>query len=216
MGSLVSLIGLEATDVRKCVLEGMHYFLLHYGQLLTVGEVGGWENILEILAVVPTSLGNPKDIGSDGDASVIRPWSHECLLSSFATVKMACEEFLEVLCTDEKAITAAIKLLQAYAAQQADVNVSLTAVETMWKISGLSTNKAPGSHQVINVDLLFESLISLMDDQRADVRHCALNTLFMAFSANAECSNSSLLSTFQVHLFPLLDTLHAKLHATNR
>lgn len=215
LGSLALLIAHEATDVRKYIVEGIHYFLLHYGQLLTVGESGGWGSILDILSVIPESLVSQGslDISSDDvSSSNGRPWSHECLVTAFSTVKLACEEYLGAFVGDEDTISAAIKLLQSFAAQNIDVNISLTSIETMWKISGLP-NKNIGSNHLANIYVLYESLALLMNDTRADVRHGALNTLFVALSANAETPSTLKLDVFQSYIFPLLDMIHRSLHA---
>lgn len=209
LGSLVSLMSLEAPDVRQNIVGGVHFFLQHVGPKLTIGDSGGWRSILEVLSIIPASLqGNAEDEN--------KPWSHGCLVAAFSTVKIACEEFLETLFTDVDAVTAAMQLLQAFASQKSDVNISLTAVETMWKISGFSNSKNSENKQQVSGELLFDCLVLLVSDDRPDLRHCALNTLFMALSSNTDSPSISFVPILEAKVLPLLSSLHDKLVSISR
>jgi hypothetical protein len=213
LGSLTSVMSLEFSDVRQNIVEGLQFLLLHVGASLAVGESGGWRSTLEILAVIPSSLvpvsGQHQDISLEDENT--KPWAHSCLVIAFTILKMICEEFLETILKDEVAITSAMELLQAFAAQSADVNISLTAVETMWKISGFSNVKSMESGSHVSGHVLFCCLKALVEDDRPDVRHCALNTLFMALSSNIEAHSASHVTLLEVHVLPLLTSLHVKL-----
>eukprot|EP00597_Dinobryon_sp_UTEXLB2267_P010966 CAMPEP_0170099810 /NCGR_PEP_ID=MMETSP0020_2-20130122/1260_1 /TAXON_ID=98059 /ORGANISM="Dinobryon sp., Strain UTEXLB2267" /LENGTH=2023 /DNA_ID=CAMNT_0010322537 /DNA_START=155 /DNA_END=6224 /DNA_ORIENTATION=- len=138
------------------------------------------------------SHGSPLE-GPSVSTSVPSAWPREALSASFNCMKLIVDEFLDVLIClplpshshlpSSTMTTLLITCLAAFTAQSRDVNVSLTSVETMWKVADVAITGQTGGGGVL--DSLLGHLYSLSMDPRPEIRHCAMNTLFSAMGAHA-------------------------------
>jgi hypothetical protein len=216
--SLKSLASVRYDDVRKGILLGLRSLLQGRGG----GQIKGigWVTIIELLILVPSSMKNTDDAdeGPNEDEDITEAkeqWPRASLESAFACMTLLVDDFLEEL--PDYAILQGICCLASFGAQIVDVNISLTAVELLWKVTdhALSSRLGDASKSTVDgvgstvskVDLLnltMTHLQSLAKDSRPEIRNCAMRTLFAAIVAN-----SSLLSVeswrfvFDDILFPL-------------
>ena len=215
--SLKSLASVRYDDVRKGLLLGLRSLLQGKGGGQIKGV--GWVTIIELLILVPSSMRNSEldvePLNEDVDNPETREqWPQASLETAFACLTLIVDDFLEEL--PDYAIMQGICCLASFGSQVVDVNISLTSVELLWKVTdhALSSTKTVSSQSEIDgasvskVDLLnlaMTHLQSLSKDSRSEIRNCAVRTLFAAIVAN-----SSLLSieswrfVFDEILFPLL------------
>jgi hypothetical protein len=126
-------------------------------------------------------------------------WPLESLVSAFTCMKLIVDEFLEVLMPDCELVSAVLHGLALFGSQVKDPNISLTAVEMLWKVTDsaitfarsgqtlrLSGSAVPSTHYVAVVfDIMLKKLFQLSNDGQPLIRHCAMNTLFSAMSTHA-------------------------------
>lgn len=237
--SLKSLSSVRYDDVRKSVLFGLRSLLQGKGGGQIKGV--GWVTIIELLILVPSSMRGDSsssantsttsplaEEGGEDEESSSEQWPRATLETAFNCMTLIVDDFLDQL--PDYAIFQGICCLASFGSQVIDVNISLTAVELLWKVTDHALSSHPSTDQsssipttgrdeatfftgeaatVSKVDLLnltMTHLQSLSKDQRPEIRNCAMRTLFAAIVAN-----SSLLSVeswrFVFHdiLFPLFD-----------
>ena len=106
-----------------------------------------------------------------------------------------------------------IACLSKFAAQTADVNMSLTAIELLWKVTDLaiaaSTDRDPSATFAM-FEVTATTLQRLALDHRPEIRNCACNTLFSAITAHAHTPAALLTSlrlkaVFDAAVFPLFE-----------
>jgi C-terminal region of Mon2 protein len=171
-------------------------------------------------AVLQLSAISAQESADDTAVSAQEPeWPKAALISAFRVIKLLADEFLESMGLE--VIGQLIQCLSVFAAQTADVNISLTSVEMLWKVSDVAMAPpavplalaagatAPPGASVGGFELFQMMLRCLEDlslDPRPEVRKSAVNTLFSALTAHAA---ASLLSTVQLRtvceksVFPL-------------
>jgi len=134
-------------------------------------------------------------------------WSSIALTTAFNCMKLVCDELLEDLSIE---ITVrVIPCLASFSVQTHDVNISLTSIELMWKVTDsmvskytVLANSHPGTgkpsgqggnstasgandsssvyHAEIILNVMMSELFQLCTDSRPEIRNCAIKTLFSA------------------------------------
>ena len=226
----------------------------------TTGEPSGWTAVLNLLCLVPASMTavgsgtSMQKVGSrdqltsqlsyemkdesdtaesdDDDEDIPRQnepeWPRASLTTAFKVVKLIADEFLESM--GLQVISEVIMCLSIFAAQTADVNISLTSVEMLWKVSdvamsppiipqALSSSKpkptasaltpTPAGCSAVGFEI-FQMMLGCLEDlsldPRPEVRKSAVNTLFSSLTAHSAASLLSvaqLRTLFEKSVFPL-------------
>ena len=177
----------------------------------------GWLAIVELIASVPASMviatTGPSEFEKNSNSPSPPPppsssghlaWSKGCLQSAFAVIKVIIDEFLETMTRgggsngniSVELVAALIHCLSQFTSQTADVNVSLTSVEMLWKVTDLAISNVAsidGDVAAMKVfGLMAHTLRELSMDHRPEIRNCAVNTLFSALTAHAHTPTSLL------------------------
>ena len=152
-------------------------------------------------------------------------WPQESLVSAFTCMKLIVDEFLVVLEPDCELLSSVLHGLALFGSQVKDVNISLTGVEMLWKVTDdaikyarsnqnlrLSGKTITTSHYVAVVfDIMLKQLFQLSMDGQPLIRHCAMNTLFSAMSTHAPIiSAEQWQQVFGNIIFPLFERAGAR------
>lgn len=205
MSSLKFLSCVRYMDVKNGVIDGLLMSLQNGGQMLA----GAWGAVVEIIEQVPVSMssttGEDNDLQREQEDSV-HVWSKVSLSHAFSCIQLIVDEFLDLLALAD--VKSVILCLASFAAQLQDVNISLTSIEMLWKvtdlkISGLHQKGDPSAVESV-LGVMLTCLQKLSMDSRPEIRHCAMHTLFGAITAHAQrLSATRWKSLFQDALFPL-------------
>lgn len=227
MSSVKSFSSVKFPDVRHNLVEGVTFLIHNFGQKLAIGENGGWRSLIEMLSVVPLSMADTsfqlqvndgsKDFYSEDSPSstqYIFPWPIQCLPIAFSAIKIVADEFLDLVRFDEPLITSIISALTNFSAQTNDINVALTAVELLWKVSN-ATIYAADARSDANRQILLNCLYNLVLDNRPDVRHCALNTLFSALTSHFERLCLPWDRVFNQFVYPLFELFEDRIFSSS-
>jgi hypothetical protein len=159
-------------------------------------------------------------------------WPRAALGSAFTCMKLIVDEFLDVVILDPLIVRAVLQCLSVFSSQLQDVNVSLTSVEMLWKVTDCAI-KSASAQQIQNVktnphlmsgtvsdgstyiqsvfDVMLKRLFLLSMDGRPEIRHCAMNTLFSAMAAHAQIISAALWrQVFENIIFPLFTRTGAR------
>lgn len=152
-------------------------------------------------------------------------WPLESLVSAFTCMKLIVDEFLVVLEPDCELVSSVLHGLALFGSQVKDVNISLTSVEMLWKVTDdaikyarsnqnlrLSGKTIVTSHYVAVIfDIMLKQLFQLSMDGQPLIRHCAMNTLFSAMSTHAPIiSTEQWQQVFGNIIFPLFERAGAR------
>ena len=74
-------------------------------------------------------------------------WPRDALSTSFDCMKLTVDEFLDVIMVENELIKSLIEGLALFSAQVKDVNISLTSLEMLWKVTDLAISKSSTSIQ---------------------------------------------------------------------
>jgi hypothetical protein len=145
------------------------------------------------------------------DASKV--WPDAALQIAFFCLKLIVDDFLESLPLD--VIKNVITCLSMFSAQLSDVNISLTSVEMLWKVTDFimtsSRNMGDDVTTTAVLDVMLRRLLFLALDQRPEIRNCATNTLFSAIVTNAPLlSTTQWKRAFDDVIFPLFSRVEAR------
>jgi hypothetical protein len=151
-------------------------------------------------------------------------WPKETLYDSFNCISLIVDEFLDLILMDSLLIQAVLESLSLFGSQRIDINTSLTAVEMIWKVAdaalkaglakasslqGTTTDLSGGPVENSNnfvMDIMLNLLFDLSMDERPELRHCAINTLFSAMSANSLMLKvEQWQKIFETIIFPLFE-----------
>ena len=152
-------------------------------------------------------------------------WPKETLYDAFNCISLIVDEFMDAILLDMSLIQAVLESLSLFGSQHIDINTSLTAVEMIWKVADAAlkagvprewkelanTSVKPETmsdlvqrknHFVM--DRMLSLLFVLSMDERPELRHCAINTLFSAMAANSQMLNvEQWQKIFETIIFPL-------------
>jgi hypothetical protein len=233
LSSLKSLTFVRYDDVRAGIITGLFDMLQGRGHLLQ----GGWSAVIDLISSVPaamvsdvtatsptgqsvaaaaaaapaspaalTTMMSSSDLSNNGNSKL----SRTILSSTFDCIKFVVDEFLEALSMSD--IKMLIGCLAVFASQDLDLNISLTSVELLWKVSDhtLSSRSQKGlDTKEIKAEVMtsmMQRLLLLSMDPRPEVRNCAMNTLFTVTTANASLiAASQWEEVFTKVIFPLFD-----------
>jgi hypothetical protein len=151
-------------------------------------------------------------------------WPKETLYDSFNCISLIVDEFLDLILMDSLLIQAVLESLSLFGSQRIDINTSLTAVEMIWKVADaalkaglakassfqatttdLSGGPVENSNNFV-MDIMLNLLFDLSMDERPELRHCAINTLFSAMSANSLMLKvEQWQKIFETIIFPLFE-----------
>jgi hypothetical protein len=196
LNSLIALTSIPYDDIRNGTIEGLYALLQEGGHAVE----GGWEIVLELLLSVPSGVGEgggkasssapPGSGGSkaDFDSGYGQPnWSREALQVAFSCLKLIVDDFLDLL--PHNVIIKAVHCVSAFSAQNIDVNISLTSIEMLWKVTDfmMMSSRKLGDDKATSVvmDVMLSRLALLSVDSRPEIRNCATNTLFSAVLSNS-------------------------------
>lgn len=191
-----------------------------------------WISIVKKHSPVGMGTSNGSSHGTDEDEGNEKPatappsdlisdfplWPREALAESFTSTSLIVDEFLETLLKDTSLIQYLLEVLSLFGSQTVDTNISLTAVEVMWKVADSAMRSATTTKQE-EFNPLAESIMVVMEgrlhqlalDSRPEIRHCAINTLFVALSANAKAfSPLRWTSSFTNNIVPLFEKINAR------
>ena len=112
-------------------------------------------------------------------------------------------------------IIKAVHCVSAFSAQSRDVNVSLTSIEMLWKVTDYimtsSQKMDDNDTSYAALDVMLNRLSQLSVDSRPEIRNCATNTLFSAVLTNAVMlSSEQWRSVFDEIIFPLFEATWQK------
>ena len=191
-------------DVRQEIVEGLLKMLQGGGEAV---NGGGWAAIIDLVATVPASMkpDSEDDSASQGQESSSR-WPLSSLATAFNCVKLVLDEFMDLVPTD--AVVLVVTCLGSFALQIHDVNISLTALEMLWKVYDHVMRDPKRDVKIAQsvFDVTMKSLLGSSLDQRPEIRHCAMNTLFAALTMTANASlttGSQWKQVFDDVIFPL-------------
>lgn len=205
-------------DVRNDVIIGLLRIIQGNGQ--TIDEFG-WVSVLELLISVPTSMTTPKiapalerENDDDENLEQVRAWPRTSLTTAFNCIKLIVDDFIDMMPLE--AVKLVIVCLYNFAAQSFDVNMSLVAIEMLWKVGDMSMSRSPASsnveeHTTNVLDVMMQRLLILSTDSRPEVRNCGMNTLFSAMTGNATLmAPQSWKEVFEDVIFPLFERAEAR------
>ncbi len=212
LGCLKTLSSVRYDDVKLEIMKGLLELLQSHGDIL--GE-GGWATVITVIAMAPQSLcsvvedprGTPSPVlGTDED----NKWPHEAMELAFTCMKLIVDEYTEIV--SQSSVNIVIDCCAAFSQQPIDVNISLTALEMLWKVYDqmMRTTHDGESHSAKRdvFEMTMRKLLSLSMDVRPEIRNCATNTLFAAMTLT---SNAALTSgeqwcqIFDEVIFPLFE-----------
>jgi hypothetical protein len=241
--SLKALASVPQADVRNDSIHGLLALLQEGGHAVE----GGWEIVFDLLMSIPLSMTaagagaagagargkavsaapstpGPASAGSEGSGSgsgsgagAGMSWPKESLLSAFTCMKLVVDDFLEEL--PHEVIIKAVHCVAAFSAQGEDVNVSLTSIEMLWKVTDYIMTSSRERERELGdqdtstaaLDVMFDRLSHLSVDSRPEIRNCATNTLFSAVLSNAgSMSPEQWRSVFDDIVFPLFEATEQK------
>jgi hypothetical protein len=221
LSGLNLLSNIQYDDVRNDVILGLLRMMQGGGQMI---DDFGWVPLIELLTAVPTSMMTVSsvpgdqltdDIDEDGDnQKQLRPWPRASLTSAFNCIKLIVDDFIDLMSLD--AVKRVIVCLYNFAAQSLDVNMSLVAIEMLWKVGDLSMSSRssktlPQEHTTSVLDVMMQGLLILSTDSRPEVRNCGMNTLFSAMTGNATLmAPQSWKQVFEEVVFPLFERAEAR------
>lgn len=192
-------------DVRLEVVTALFALLQEKGHML---DAAGWAALVDLVSAVPLSA-------AAAEESEAARWPRAALTTAFNCTKFIVDEFCGSL--PVPVVTALIACLAGFAAQLADVNMSLTSVEMLWKVCDLTLSRfgqaaETGVAKAALLEELMARLLHLAMDSRPEVRNCALNTLFAATTANASLISGGQWreQVFQRVIFPLFEQTQEK------
>lgn len=215
--SLKALAAVPQADVRNDTIQGLLALLQEGGHAVE----GGWDIVFDLLMSIPLSMtidSGPDSVAAAGSAAAGTAtssisWPKESLMGAFTCMKLVLDDFLEEL--PYEVIIKAVHCVSAFSAQVQDVNVSLTSIEMLWKVTDyimtssrkvddIATSKAA-------LDVMLSRLSLLSVDSRPEIRNCATNTLFSAILSNANMlSPVQWKSVFDDIIFPLFEATEQK------
>jgi hypothetical protein len=218
LACLKTLSAVHVDDVKVDVIQGLFNMLQGGGEAIK----GGWPAVVDLIAAVPISMcpthSEEWSFSSGLSADSIspaahEPWPRETLAVAFSSMKLVVDEFLDLL--EVSIFKDIIVCLSVFGAQDTDVNVSLTAVEMLWKVvdfvMGMETDQLESAQKIEILDLTMMRLLSLSQDQRPEIRNCATNTLFTSMVANtALFSSDHWKRAFYQVIFKLFSLARAK------
>ena len=190
LSSLRALSQIKYPDVRDQIMEGLLELLQGNTQ---EAVTGGWKVIIELLTSVPQSLvpgpgrlttiaasSNTAD-SADGqtifetdnvDPAKGSEWQRSSLVIAFQCIKLIVDDSLETI--SKEVMADLVSCLSAFSAQTCDVNISLTSVEMLWKVTDfvVSKSRAEGDINTTSsvLDVMMTRLLQLAMDSRPEVR----------------------------------------------
>lgn len=143
----------EVSDMAETGLEALYSLLESTGH-----KLGGmtWIKVIEAISSVPSEKRSSEE------------WSDSCQIG-FRCLKLIVDDFLEDAASAAR--TALLDCCSTFGSSRQDVNTSLTAIGLLWSIA----DQDAGTE---SVDRALAKLVLLSGDARAEVRNCAVNTLF--------------------------------------
>lgn len=189
LSSLRALSQIKYPDVRDKIMEGLLELLQGNTQ---EAVTGGWKVVIELLTSVPQSLvpcpgrlttiaisSNTTDSenGQDfldvanEDLAKEPEWQRSSLVIAFQCIKLIVDDFLETI--SREVMADLVSCLSAFSAQTCDVNISLTSVEMLWKVTDfvVSKSRAEGDVDTTSsvLDVMMTRLLHLAMDSRPEV-----------------------------------------------
>lgn len=249
LSCLLPMSAVRYDDVLYSILRNLAVFLQSNAQKLEVGENGGWRVVLEVLGSVPlthttsvfrsewtnvyqrywsptlVALCCEPQEGSggapDSTAEDFPLWPREALADAFSSTMLIVDEFFEGVAVDISLVQALLEVLSLFGSQTADTNISLTAVEVLWKVADSAIRTAPAANSNIArdeaefrrsiIDVMQSRLYQLSLDSRPEIRQCAINTLFIALANNEFHHNvGQWKSSFDNIITPLFEKIGAR------
>jgi hypothetical protein len=216
------LSAVRCDDVKVEVMQGLLGLLQGSGDIL---NENGWESVVSLLALAPQSLCEQESGGGTSDSTKSLPdaaeyesnkWPRDAMELAFTCMKLIVDEYIEVVSV--KSVRTVIECCATFSEQQVDVNISLTALEMLWKVYDQMMRTKKGEHDNEKkgvFDLTMRKLLTISTDSRPEIRNCATNTLFAALTLT---SNASLTSggqwrqIFDQVIFPLFEMTGERSH----
>ena len=112
-----------------------------------------------------------------------------------------------------------MKCLSLFGSQNCDINIALTSVEFLWKVTDsvvqtfFKMDDSSSSELVLNE--MFLQLKNLCMDFRPEIRHCALNTFFGAIISNGSKLTSITWNKVFIILYELFDQFEVRSNLAN-
>jgi hypothetical protein len=184
----------------------LYLLIQESGEVLGYADRSGWKVVIEILSSIPFSLWSESDqqlwsqslrtplSTAEQDESLDalssffmeEQWPNSSLQEGFGCLKLMVDEFMAHFLVDLQLVASLFECLALYAAQSSDLNMSLTAVELLWKVSDASVNvlaKQDARSVSVIVSMMLNKIFQLSLDSRPEVRNGAVNTFFSTTTA---------------------------------
>ena len=144
---------------------------------------GAWVAVLDIIEQVPRAfceyLSATDDDDNEDNASrtvdpdeEIQRWSKASLACSFSCVELIVDEFLDLLSMDD--VQSVISCLAVFSSQLQDVNISLTSLEMLWKVTDVSISSMNRKGDALGIEsvlsIMLTNLQRLSMDSRPEVK----------------------------------------------
>lgn len=203
LSSLKFLTSARHEDVLKGIVQGLLSMLQGEGEVVSGG---GWNAIIDLIAIVPASMKPDEEDSSSDIVQEKLQWPIASLSTAFSCIKLIVDEFMNLVPID--AVVLVISCLASFASQIHDVNISLTSLEMLWKVYDQMMRDPKKDNLIAQsvFDVTMNSLFVSSMDQRPEIRHCAMNTLFAALTMTANASltsGSQWKQVFDDVIFPL-------------
>ena len=190
LGALKALAAVRHGDVRIDIMQGLLTMLQGGGEALS----GGWLVIVDLISSVPASMSSntvssqTTDVMPSEESFVSTApleeeydenkwisssgvWPRASLMISFSCMALIVDDFLDSL--PVTVIRDVITALSLFSAQIVDVNISLTAVEMLWKVTDyiMSRSREKGDEATTSsvLEVTMTRLLLLSMDNRPEV-----------------------------------------------
>lgn len=208
--SLTALANIKYADVRNEIMQGLLQLLQDGGQIIVGGwaviidlltsvpqsmcasesldstgaapsssrPLSGTVSATELSTPTKEATSSDGRISDESSFSSSSLWPETSLSIAFNCMKLIVDDFLE--CLDERVMKDLVTCVSIFSAQIADVNISLTSVEMLWKVTDyvMTSLRKRGDLETTSavLDLMMTRLLSLTLDSRPEVRNLACTT----------------------------------------
>lgn len=173
---------------RSETLESLRHLLQTHGD--KVSGMAAWATVLSILRSacghrdLPMQNGNAEE-SENGQMATSPPIANtESMVSDgFRVVQLIADDFLP--CLADEVLPRWVFVMGGYSRQTVDVNVALTAIGLLWRTADfIATSDTLKANDMLWITLLSE-LKDIGQDERPEIRNCAVKTLTGTLKAHA-------------------------------
>ncbi|KAK9811035.1 hypothetical protein WJX73_008056 [Symbiochloris irregularis] len=214
-------------DVQMGIMRVVLQLLQRHGEQLS----SGWTPVLRLLEAVPSAHGAAPALSDTGNTAVSKA---AVVGLSFQSVQLLASDYMSSL--PPHLLRTCLSVATLYARQQADMNVSLTAISLLWNAADLLSKLSAAPHRAHSqggdfsststtadnsslpldgqqfeelLRVLFVALQGVSTDPRPEVRNSSVRTLFSVVASHgARLSGPAWDEALWEILFPLMRLVH--------